>query len=97
MAERAGSGRRGLRLPTLGQWVGLVVAEGLVWLTGVVVGGYVDWPPLPWVTAAVMVLVLARWLLKLRSEDGSQWGGSGDGGYPTTITGYDGTGGGGLS
>ena len=97
MSERAVPGRGRLHAPTLGQWVGLLVAEGFVWLIGAVIAGYTEWSPLRWVIAAVMVLVLVRWLLKLRSPRESQWGGGGDGGYPTTVTSYDGMSGSGAA
>ena len=68
MTERAAWGRGALRRPTLSEWIGLIVTEGLVWLVAVVADGYADWPPLPWIIAAAMLLVLIRWLLKLRAR-----------------------------
>ena len=94
MTEREASSRGRLRRPTFGEWLGLIVVEGLVWLVAVVVDGYADWPPLPWVVAAAMVLVLIRWLIKLRSPNDTKWGGGGEGGYRANY-GYDNFGGGG--
>jgi hypothetical protein len=94
MTERATSSQGRLRRPTLGDWIGLIVAEGLVWLIGAVIAGYTDWSPLPWIIAGVMVLVLIRWVMKLRSPNDAQWGAGGEAGYRANY-GYDNYGGGG--
>lgn len=91
MTERAAPARSRLRRPTPGQWIGLIVAEGLVWLVAVVADGYADWQPLPWVIAAGMVLVFVAWLSRVRSSPDSKRGRRGDGGYPPTATSDDGT------
>jgi len=78
------------RRPTFGQWVALIVAEGLVLLAGAVVGALTDWPGVRWIVAAVVVLVLVRWFFKLRSPSESQWGGDTPGHYYPHLHGYDG-------
>jgi hypothetical protein len=98
MGGRAVTDRGWERRPSVGEWVGLVLKEGFVLLVGAIVGGMTEWPALPWIVGAVMVLVLVRWLVKLRSPSESVWGGAGDrGGLPTNATSYDGTGGGGIA
>lgn len=44
-----------------------------MWLIGAVTTGGTDWPPVRWVIAAVMLLVLVRWLRKKRFPNESQW------------------------
>ncbi|WP_298456872.1 hypothetical protein [uncultured Cellulomonas sp.] len=88
MTTRAGSTRGRLRRPTVLQWLALIVAEGLAWLIPVVADGYANWAGTPWIIAALMVLVLAGWLLTLRSPDDSRWDGGGDA-QPSSLANHD--------
>lgn len=91
MTEHAASSKSLRGRPTVGQWVVLIVALGLAWLVPMVVDGYADWPATPWIIAALMILVLVGWLLKLRSLGESQREGSGDREHAPNVTSRDGT------
>ncbi len=57
---------RGFRRPALTEALTLLAGEGAILVIGTALVLITGWPPMPWIVAAVMLLVLVQWVAGLR-------------------------------
>lgn len=68
LAPASGSDEPRFRRPSVREAFTLLAGEGAMLVIGTALVLITDWPPMPWIVAAVMVLVLVQWVAGLRTS-----------------------------
>ncbi len=68
LTPASGPAEHRFRRPSVREVLTLLAGEAAILVIGTALVLITDWPPMPWVVAAVMLLVLVQWVAGLRAS-----------------------------